>query len=648
MLKSIQQRDLDRNRWIKISMTVILVLICAAMVITLIPGLTGGLSSNQKPDTVATVGGQDISIMDVRRQINKITRGQNAPEMLRAFYAQQALDGLVFQNALQVEADYLGLQVTPEEETERIKLVLPEAWSGGVWQKDLYAREVQVRAGMSVPEFESAVRDSMLEEKFERLVTDGITVTPAEIEHEFRRRNEKVKIDYALVKPASLASSIRPTDAELAAYFTKNSLKYQVPERRSARFALLDFAKLRAKTQVSDEALRAYYNAHIDQFQVENRAHVEHILFKTIGKTDAEVAEIRQKAEDVLKKAKHGGNFEDLAKKYSEDDGTKAKGGDLGWVVEGQTVPEFQRAAFTLPKGSISDLVKTQYGFHIIHVLDRETAHTRSLDEVRATILPILLDEKVTADANDISNQMAAAVRQSNRQPLESLAKKFELELGDAPPASISEPVGELGNSPDLHQVLFELRPGELSQPLRVENGYAILTVKQLLPAHQGKLDEVHDRVLADYQQEKSLEQAHARAEELAKRAHGGEAFDKVAKGLGIEVKSSEPFAETGSVPDVASGQQLRAAFTLSAGQVSNPLQAGTGWLVYRVVSHEAANSEDLATQPDLKQGIYAAILQAKRSAAYAAFRTALEDRLKKEGKLTINDEAVKRLTHSS
>jgi peptidyl-prolyl cis-trans isomerase D len=501
---------------------------------------------------------------------------------------------------------------------------------------------------MSVPEFENAVRDSMLVEKFERLVTDGMTVSQAEIEQEFRRRNEKVKIDYALIKPSELVSSIHPTEAELAAYFAKNALKYQVPERRSARYALLDFAKLRAKAQVSDEALQTYYNEHIDQFKVENRAHVERIMFNTVGKTDAEVSEIRQKAEDVLKKAKHGGNFEDLAKKYSEDDHTKAKGGDLGWIVEGQTVPEFQHAAFTLPKGSTSDLVKTQYGFDIIHVLDRETAHTKSLDEVRATILPILLDEKVTADANDISNQMAAAVRQSNRQPLEALAKRFDLELGDAPPASISEPVGALGNSPELHQVLFELRPGELSQPLRVENGYAILTVKQLLPAHQGELDEVHDRVLADYQQEKSAEQARMRAEELAKRAQAGEAFDKVAKGLDIEVKNSEPFAETGSIPEVASGQQLRTAFTLAVGQVSAPTQAGAGWLVFRVVSREAANLDDLTTQPDLKQSISSSILQGKRSAAFAAFRTALEDRLKKEGKLTINAEAVKRLTHSS
>jgi len=127
-------------------------------------------------------------------------------------------------------------------------------------------------------------------------------------------------------------------------------------------------------------------NQHIDDYKVENRAHVEHILFKTIGKTDAEVAEIHQKAEDALKQAKHGVNFEDLAKKYSEDDGTKPKGGDLGWIVDGQTVPEFQQAAFSVPKGSISDLVKTQYGFHIIKVLDRGNSPT--LEPLRKFAIP--------------------------------------------------------------------------------------------------------------------------------------------------------------------------------------------------------------------------------------------------------------------
>jgi peptidyl-prolyl cis-trans isomerase D len=644
MLKSIQQRDLDRNRWVKVTMIVLLVLISVSMVITLVPGLVGGSTTNS-PDTVASVGGQDISLLDVQRHLNMVLHGQNVPEMLKGLYAKQVLDQMIFSHALELEAQRLGLSVTPQEESDRIKQLLPAAWEGGAWTKDRYVAEVQNRTGMSVPEFESFLRDDMLMEKFRLLVTSSISVTPAEIENEFRRRNEKVQIEYALVKPTELASSIQPTDAELSAYYNKNASRYQVPEKRSARYALLDLAKLRESTQVSDDDLRAYYNAHIDQYKVENRAHVEHILFKTIGKTDAEIAEIRQKAEDVLKKAKSGANFEDLAKKYSEDDATKPKGGDLGWIVEKQTVPEFEQAAFSVPKGSVSDLVKTQYGFHIIKVLDRETAHTKPFEEVRSTIVPILTDQKAAEQANNISTQMASAVRQSNRQSLDDLARKFNLKLGDTPPASVTDAIGELGNSPELHQILFQLRPGELSQPLQIPQGFVILTPKDIQPAHQGMLAEVRNKVLADYQQEKSIELARTKAQELAKRVQSGESFDQAAKALSLTAVTPEAFARNGSVPDLGAAKLLQASFGMSVGQVSQPTQVVGNWLVYRVLGHQPANPADLAGQSDqIKQQL----LQAKQTAAFEAFRTALEDRLKKEGKLTINADVMKRLSRTS
>ncbi len=645
MLRSIQQRDLDRNRWIKITMGVVLVIISVTMVLTLIPGLNSGSAGGVRPDTVASVGGQDISIVEVQRKLNEALHGQPAPEILKGYYVKQIVDQMVFQRALEVEADRLGLRVTPQEETEKIKQLLPDAWSGDTWLKDRYQTEVQTRAGMSVEQFEEFLRDQMLMQKFHALVTDNISVSTPEIAQEFRRRNEKVQIEFALVKPTDLASSIHPAEADLNAFFAKNPSRYQVPEKRSARYALLDVAKLRERTQVSDDVLRAYYNAHIDQYKVENRVHVEHILFKTIGKTDAEVAEIRQKAEDVLKKAKHGANFEDLAKQYSEDDASKVKGGDLGWIVQGQTVPEFEQTAFSLPKGSISDLVKTQYGFHILKIIDRESAHTKSFEEVRSTILPNVAEDNLRSQENDLTNQMAAAVRQSNRQPIEDIAKKFNLELGEIPPVSVADPILSLGMSSDLHQVLFELRPGELSAPLQVERGIVILTVKDVLPAHQGTLAEVRDRVLADYQEEKSVELARAKADELSKRAQGGEAFDKAAKALGLEVKSPPSFSRTGSIPDLGSGKQLEAAFGMTAGQTSSPTQTSGNWLVYRVVAHEAANPADLAKQgAEIKQQL----LQSKQAAAFEAFRIALEDRLKKEGKLTINSDVVKRLTKST
>src|SRR5277367_4022311 len=640
MLKSIQQRDLERNRWVKIGMSVLLGVICLSMLTYLIPGM-GSAAFTNSPDAVATVGGQSISATDVQRQLNTALHGQSVPDVLKGLYAKQVLDQMILKEALTLEAQRLGIRVTDQELSDRIKQILPAAWNGDTWLKDRYTTEVQTRTGMSIPEFEDFLRDQMLQEKFRQLVTDAITVGPAEIQAEYRRRNEKVQIEYALIKPSELASTIQPTDAELTVYYTKHAGLYQVPERRSARYALLDFAKLRATTTVGDDALRAYYNSHIDEYKVENRVHVEHILFKTVGKTDAEIAETRQKAESVLKQAKSGANFEELAKKFSEDDATKPKGGDLGWIIEGQTVPEFQQAAFSLPKGSVSDLVKTQYGFHIIKVLDHEQAHTKSFDEVRNTIQPVVLEEQVTAQANKISGDMAAAVRQSNHQPLDDVAKKFNLQLGESAPAAATDPVSAFGNSAELRAALFQLRPGELSQPIQTSQGDVIVTPKDIVPAHQGTLAEVRDRALADYQKDKSLELAQSKAAALSKLAQGGEALDKAAKSLNLTTKTSDSFSRTGYVPDVGAGTLIESAFTMPVNQVSAPKLVSGNWLVYRIVGHEPVIQNELILQADQ---IRQQLLQAKQNAAYDAFKTALEDRLKKEGKLTINVDAMKRL----
>ena len=643
MLRSIQQRDLDKNRWIKITMSVILLVICLAMVITLVPGLVG-FSGSTNPDTVATVGSVQITLPAVQQRLELISRGQAIPEVLRGLYSKQVLDQMVFQQALELEADRLGLRVTPEEEAQRIKELLPSAFQGDTWLKDRYPSEVQRLTGLSVSEFESEVQDMMLQDKFHHLVTDGISVSPAEIEQEFRRRNDKVAIEYAIVKPSDLAPSIHPTDAELSAYFSKHMADYQIPEKRSAHYALLNLNTLRENTKISDSEVLAYYNAHINDYKVENRVHVEHILFKTIGKTDAEVAEIRKEAEEVLAKAKHGANFEDLAKKYSQDDASKPKGGDLGWIVEGQTVPEFQQAAFSLPNGAISDLVKTQYGFHIIKVIDHEPAHTKSLDEVRSQILPILLDQKVSAEAEQISDQLAEAVRQSNRQSLDDLAKRFNLNVSDAPPVSTADAMLAFGNSPDVRTALFQLRPGELSLPLQTTQGFVIISPKEVFPGHQGTLAEVHDKVLADYQQSQALILAQQKAAELTKLAQSGD-FAKAAKSLGLALVTPEPFSRTGNIPDIGDAKVLDSAFSMPEGQISAPLQVSGNWLVFRVVAHQLANPADLAQQ---SASIKAQLLQTKQNAAFEAFHTALIDRLTREGKIVVNPEVVQRLTKTA
>jgi peptidyl-prolyl cis-trans isomerase D len=623
----------------RILLGVVVLVLGGSMLLYLVP--QSPVSGEISTDTVARIGDESVSVQDVRQQLNQIEQRNPNMKPLEALYAQQILKQLVFQKEIEYEAKRLGIHVSDQEQADRIRQYVPTAYNGGVFVgRDRYSAEVQARFQMTVEAFEELIRQSLLEEKFRKLVTDGISVGPAELQDEFRYKNEKVKLDYAFIKPEELEAKISPDEAEIRAAYEKNKSKYQVPERRVVRYALVDVNQIRQSLQVSDDMLKQQYQANVQQYQVPNRVHVEHILFMTVGKTtDAEVEEVKKKAEDVLKQVKKGGKFEDLAKKYSEDPGSKDKGGDLSWITQGQTVPEFEKTAFSLSPGQVSDLVKTQYGFHIIKVLEKETAHTKPFEEVKDSLRAPLLLSQADKLASDTADKLSAAIRQSNKISLDDLAKQYHLTVSETRPVAATDPLLELANSQEAKEAVFRLKPDEVSLPVRTDRGYVVLSVKSIQSAHQGSLEEVRDRVISDLKREKSAEMARTKAEELIKRVKAGEKFDAAARSLGLEPKTSDSIARDGSIPGAASGKQVSAAFNLKAGDVAAPLSLGQNWLVYRVAEKSEANLADFDKQ---KKQLTEELLQSKRSLAFEAFQKALDNRLKEEGKLKLMPEKLK------
>ncbi len=629
----------DKNKLgVRILLGAVVLLLGGSMLLYLVPqSPVGGEVST---DTVAKVGDESVSVQDVRQQLNQIEQRNQVPKPLEALYAEQILKQLVFQKEIEYEAKRLGITVSDQERADRIRQYVPTAFNGGTFVgMDRYAAEVQARFQMAVPAFEELIRQGLLEEKFRKLVTDGISVGPAELQDEFRNKNEKVKLDYALIKPEDLEAKISTDDAEIRASYEKNKSKYQVPERRVARYAVVDVNQIRQGVRVSDDMLKLQYQSNIQQYQVPNRVHPQHILLMTVGKTDAEVEEIKKKAEDVLKQAKKGGKFDELAKKYSEDPGSKEKGGDLGWITQGQTVPEFEKTAFSLNPGQISDLVKTQYGFHIIKVLEKETAHTKPFDEVKESLRPTLLLDQAEKQANDTANQLSATLRQSPKLSLDDLAKQFHLTVSETRPVSATDPLLELANSQEAKDAIFRLKPDEVNLPVRTDRGYVVLSVKSVQLAHLGSLEEVRDRVITDLKRQRSTELTKSKADELTRRVKAGEKFDSAARALGLEPKTSDSIARDGSIPGAASGKQVSAAFKLKAGDVAAPLNLGQNWFVYRVAEKTEANPAEFDKQ---KKQLTEAVLQSKRSLAFEAFRTALDNRLKQNGTLKLMPEKLK------
>src|SRR5712675_73485 len=585
-----------------------------SMLLYLVP--QSPVSGEISNDTLAKIGDESVSVQDVRQQLNQIEQRNPNMKPLESLYAQQILKQLVFEKEIEDEAKRLETGVSDQERADRIRQFVPSAFNGGTFVgMDRYSAEVEARFQLTVPVFEELIRQGLLEEKFRKLVTDGISVGPAELQDEFRYKNEKVKLDYALIKPEDLEAKISPDEAGIRAAYEKNKAKYQVPERRVVRYALVDVNQIRQSVQVSEDMLKQQYMANIQQYQVPNRVHVQHILFMTVGKTtDAEIEEVRKKAEDVLKQVRKGGKFEDLAKKYSEDPGSKAKGGDLGWITQGQTVPEFEKTAFSLSPGQVSDLVKTQYGFHIIKVLEKETAHTKPFEEVKDSIKTPALLGKVDKLASDQADQLSATIRRSNKVSLDDLAKQFHLSLGETRPLSAVDPILELGNSKEAKDAIFRLRQDELSLPVRTDRGYIVLSVKQIQPTHPGSLEEVRDKIVTELKQQKSALLARTKAEDLAKRVKAGEKFEAAAKSLGLEAKTSDLLARNGSISGAVSGKQVAAAFRLKPGDVGAPLNLGANWFVYRVAEKQEPDPADFEKQ---KKELTDQVLQTKRNMAF-------------------------------
>ena len=327
---------------------------------------------------VAKVDGSDITADEVRTTARQMAQqdAQRYGEMASKFMpfliqqeTMRAVDQLINRQALLSEAARMGLSVTPAEIKDELQHGRYAAtfFPGGNFIGQTEYEDMLQRANLTPTKFEEAVGNDILLTKLQALISGSANVSEAEIHEQFIKQNSKVKFDYAILKQDDLRKGLHPTDEELKAYYESHKRSYanSIPEKRKVKYAVVETAKAEAGVQITQDDLRSYYDDHRDQYRVPEQVKVSHILIKTPlpgpdGKVDEKaVAEAQHRAEDLLKQLKSGAKLEDLAKKYSEDPGSAKQGGSLGWIGKGQTVPEFEKAAFSLPKGQISDLVKS-------------------------------------------------------------------------------------------------------------------------------------------------------------------------------------------------------------------------------------------------------------------------------------------------
>ncbi len=613
-----------------------LTIVSLGMVLTLAP-INLGDNPDVEGNVLASVGGSQITAVELEQNIQVRLRNSpfaNNPEMA-ARMASVVLDDMILRRALWSQAKKLGVSVSDTELQDSIRASLFP--NGAPVDLDRYRDFVSQRYGLSVAQFEAQFREELLLEKMRAIITDGVRVSPADVRDEFMKRNTRVRIEYVRFDPSKYLQAVPVNTAALQKFFQEDPSKYKVPEERQVRYVLIDMDRVRAEVKLTDEDLKQYYSQHISDYQVSDRVKVSHILFKTEGKTPEEIATVEKTARDVLAKIKAGADFGEMAKKYSEE-ASASKGGEIGWIVRGQTVKEFEDAAFSMKPGQVSDLIKTTYGFHIIKVEDKQTAHLQTFDEVKDQIHDQLMKERLADAQQKLSSDLEHQF-QAHPQNFAAIAQKNNLQVKETPLFRYNQPVQDFGNSESFHNLAFQLREGAVGQAISVPKGMAIIQMIQIVPEHLPKFEDVRAAVEQDYRAAQSQVLAVQKAEEFATKAKSGD-FKKVAQAMGLTVKESKDFTQRDFVEGVGSGSQLSSAFTLPEGQASDAVQVSGNRVVFRVVSRTAPPESELASQ---QAQLTEEVLARKRNLAWEIYQQSLKQQLLASGKLKMHEAAMKK-----
>jgi peptidyl-prolyl cis-trans isomerase D len=644
---------------VKIILGALLVLICASMAITLIPGGIGSSLGIGAPPAgvLATIGDQQVTVTEVQREAKAMIRQQfprGGPQasMLLPYFESQAAEQLINEKALVAEARHLGLRVNDDELRDELQhgqlgsMLFPDGKFVG---QEEYENFVE-RNDLTVPQFEALEKNFILIRKLRALVASSAFVGDAEVRDEFNRSNTKVKFEYAVITQADILKGLHPTDEELKAYYERNKATYNnsIPEKRQIKYVVVDSAKIAAATAVTEQELQTYYDQHRDEYRVPEQVKVSHILIKTplpapgAKEDEKAVADARTKAEGVLKELKAGGDFAKLAEKYSDDPGSAKSGGELGWIGRGRTVPEFEKAAFSLGKGQTSDLVKSSYGFHIIRVEDKHDAHLKTLAEVKGEI-----EEKVKQLKTARATEAAADTLLSHART-DGFDKAAAAEGQTAVTTeffSRTDTLPGLAANPQFMDAVFNEADKAPPDVVQVPQGYVVFQLLAVKPPATPRFEEIRSRVESEFKNERAGFLLQQKTQELSDRAKAGHDLKKAAKELGATVKTSDLVLPDGQVPDIGSMSSASAIFSLQPGEISAPITAGGNGVVAQLLEKQAPTDQEFSEKKD---GIRQSLLEAKQNDLFGLFVTNLRKDMEKSNRLKVNQEEMKNLTRKA
>jgi peptidyl-prolyl cis-trans isomerase D len=591
---------------------------------------------------VADVDGVEISVNAFQSSLLTILnylgpdarRDQNTIRQ----YGNMTLMRMVRTVVLSQEAERYGLKVTDDEVFEAISKSPGFNNDGNFIGTEDYRARLK-RLGTTPEDYEMEIRRSLLSQKLENFITSSAAVSDKEVEDAFTEEHNQAKIRYVSLVNSSFYGKVQITDADLQKYYDAHKDQYRIDETRQIKYILLDTTKLATALQssISDQDIRAEYDAgHEKQYQDMIRA--SHILFKIPqGATPAEVDKIRQKAAMVLEEARRpGANFAELASRYSEDEGSAKQGGDLNFFPRGRMVKEFENAVFDLKVGQISDLVQSQFGFHIIKVTGR-----RDYEFFKPIIARKLAKERAESQLQATAEQTLQKARQTKN--LDALAKEVGGIVETSQPFNEANPDFALGNPKGLVEGVFKLKLNEVGDLYQSYRGYIIPQLTKIIPAHVQPLAEVKNKVDRDCRGAEAARLAREEAQRVMAAAQAKGDLEKVAKEFNIPLETTELFTATGSVSAQLgkATEVAAAALRLEPQAIGGPIESGNRQVVFQVLERVKPDMQQLAQE---KEALASRLLEDKKRQMFEALVATLIQRYQDQKKIQMNEPLIERL----
>jgi peptidyl-prolyl cis-trans isomerase D len=558
--------------------------------------------------------------------------------MIVQYFEQQMGQQLVQQAVLLQEAHKLGIYATDDDVRQYLRTGPPGQVlypDGKYIGDDAYRQLIDDRLHESVDQFESDLKGEITVRRLEKFITAGVTVSDQEVRDGYLKANVKIKFDYAVISADDLRKTINPSDSELEAFFKNNAKRYAeaVPEERKITYFAFTEEQIPGRApQPTQQDVQQYYNSHASDYSVPDQAKSRHILISVPAGSDAKTdAAARAKAESVLKQLQAGGSWSELAKKYSDDPGSKDQGGELGFAQRGKMVPEFDKAIFTQKVGDIA-IVKSSYGYHIIQVEERQSAHTQPLSEVQAAIVAALTREVAAQAEGRYAQQLIA---EASANGLEKTAAAHHLELVTSQPVAHDGVIPALPDSSQLLAKAFKAKQGDPPQAAPTGEGFAIFQVTGIVPAHAPAFADWKTHVLDDYRDEQLPVLLGQKTTDLANKAKAMNDLGKAAKAVGATVKTSDLVGSSGQVPDFGEvGQVAPQLFEMAVGSFSGPINAGRTGVVVKIVDKQEPSADEITKNFDRMRE---QILNEREQEAFSVFMSGVFDEYKKHKLINIS-----------